>query len=103
MAKHTPGPWAFGGSLVSARGCINVALALHSWGGESKLPRDYDRTAPEELAEHAANAKLIAAAPDLLAACEAALAALPRFSPRGPGAKIVNQVKDAIAKAHGND
>ena len=66
MAKHTPGPWMietytnFTGWAVYAsggRGCIAERWYKH----------DQDSPYREELL---ANARLIAAAPDLLAACE---------------------------------
>jgi len=63
MSAHTPGPWIhaidFGqvGSIESQNGTV-IAQA-------QALVRDYDH------AERNANARLIAAAPDLLAACQA--------------------------------
>ena len=69
MAEHTPGPWFTGSSpnhasRVYARrpseGARQVAVCdceQHEW-----LPRSRE--------ENRANARLIAAAPDLLAACE---------------------------------
>jgi len=64
-AKHTPGPWTLGadGGLTLRRegACDDVA---HYYSNEiMQLPPDLTM----------ANAKLIAAAPDLLEACEAAL------------------------------
>ncbi|MFO0447419.1 MAG: hypothetical protein ACK52I_01800 [Pseudomonadota bacterium] len=53
--KHTPGPWKRSYRNITANGVI-VARVLPAEGG------------PEQ---EAANARLIAAAPDLLAACEA--------------------------------
>ena len=74
--SHTPGPWEREGSLIWAR-CegefaakvIAGASALHPSRGivEYETPRISD-----SLEEIYANARLIAAAPDLLAACEAA-------------------------------
>ena len=71
--KHTPGPWHRTGSNYVARtgndgtGVVcktsNTVDALRFCAGPGSL-------------EDAANAALIAAAPDLLAACEAALKAL---------------------------
>lgn len=95
-ATHTPGPWYAAGLRTqgnpSSNGCdigaangANVALAIH---------QSTDRDASETIA----NARLIAAAPDLLAAVcstEAFLA-----SQDGPGARALSdQIRRAIAKA----
>jgi hypothetical protein len=57
---HTPGPWKTEGRDVqTADGLITVAIA-HGPVGEWQKVRT----------EHEANARLIAAAPDLLEACE---------------------------------
>ena len=58
--KHTPGPWKHQGVAAYANGAtIAVATGLHSIA-----------TIQERLAEQEANAKLIAAAPELLAALQ---------------------------------
>jgi len=62
--KFTPGPWQAGGSLVSAAKHQRVALALLRWA-EGSSP-DSDDLATADTDEHAANAALIAAAPELL-------------------------------------
>lgn len=75
MSKHTPGPW----QICGARGCscrmiwgdsgevcIGVAHSAH-WKSAIGDPWPKD-----EMAD--ANARLIAAAPDLLAACKAYIA-----------------------------
>ena len=63
MSKHTPGPWAYGGrefnDVREADGEL-VAVALHL---RVKKPE-------RSIAEAKANARLIAAAPDLLEALQ---------------------------------
>lgn len=84
MAKHTPGPWTHSedGVIVDAAG---KQLA-------SVFPRD-----------RAANARLIAAAPDLLEACRAALyGVVDRGGPDGLSqTEVVDYLTAAIAKAEG--
>lgn len=87
---HTPGPWvnmpkgAFWGEVRSAETFELIAV----------MPECDDRTADFEL---------IAAAPDLLAACEAALPIVcSRIEyPGDPCEKIANGIRAAIAKARG--
>ncbi len=67
MAKHTPGPWVVEGTLIAQESGINdsleVAFLAELGGGMDKRMRE-------------ANARLIAAAPDLYDAAENALEAL---------------------------
>jgi hypothetical protein len=103
MSKHTPGPWRVGnGSLMesgvfSADGKTLVA-------GTHGSARNYRRQ--EQIAEQDANARLIAAAPDLLEALQAlrricadtpAVERNPRFVTANSAALA------AIAKAKGGD
>ena len=62
MSAHTPGPWGHG---VNPR---------HILAGDDEVARAI-ALGTHRLEEAKANAALIAAAPDLLAACEKALAA----------------------------
>ena len=107
MAEHTPGPW-------------NLTEDMHGYyirGHESEY---YVCEIPEDDDKSGADARLIAAAPDLLAACEAALQwirnnvpppAHPNLHICGPEsncdsgcieiletAKVLNQLSAAIAK-----
>ena len=106
MSKHTPGPWTAsqwhdsatdqGGWTISANGHLLPMSDMDSGDGDN----------PE------ANARLIAAAPELLEACVELLAA-ERFSVRPPETvmqaeaklgrirKAVAQAEAAIAKATG--
>lgn len=94
MANHTPGPWttneAEHDSLFQD---IKIKGGYHSiayvWFDDAPVP-DFN-------AEQRANAKLIVAAPDLLAACEIAL----QFCGEYP--EVYDQVADAIARAKGRD
>ena len=71
--KHTPGPWT-----AFIEESVNV-IAIMAGGEIGRGGREivgwtgFDGNSIESVAENAANARLIAAAPDLLEACEAAL------------------------------
>ena len=66
MAKHTPGPWQAIGTYVSKRKesgyTLPITRVYNQKSGSPGIEPDMD------LEEAAANARLIAAAPDLLAA-----------------------------------
>lgn len=85
--KHTPGPWK-----VYNPTCYDLAVhyqnrELHNW------PTDYT---PQDLAD----AYLIAAAPDLLAACKALLRLHYDTGKASLNAlQVSNQADDAISKA----
>ena len=93
MKKHTTGPWVNLGSAIG--------VAWQGQGGEQDqllpialLPKP---DADDSMDEWKANASLIAAAPDLLAALEHVLdrATMPGF--------LRDKVKAAIAKATGDE
>lgn len=92
---HTPGTWAV--SKVKARrvtsgGVVICNAVLRNSGSSNKGIRH----GAKAEAEAEANAHLIAAAPDLLAACEAYAAAYDA----GTGTVYINdQMRAAIAKA----
>jgi hypothetical protein len=54
------------------------------------------------LAEREANARLIAAAPDLLAACRDVLEFLDNGSPLQPGSLLHQEIEAAVARAEGS-
>lgn len=100
MSKHTPGPWKAEpsgyGSVISKDGKSMVAVWPEGLGGP---------TFP-----HEANARLIAAAPDMLSALSAAVESgmVPVSSMKDGGAskysrqvEVADQIRAAIAKATG--
>ena len=101
MDKHTPGPWnasleAFDNDgmqetvIEAIRGQASVAVAL-----------DFG---PENIEWRPANAKLIAAAPDLLDACRKIVAAFDALAPSSAARAApmgINAARAAIAKAVG--
>ena len=70
MSRHTPGPWKNHGRQPGAPGLPCSAVAA-----DTLLARVYSR-AFGDTAQETANANLIAASPDLLAACKLAREAL---------------------------
>lgn len=109
MSKHTPGPWTF---------FINK-LGGHVNGGGKRIARVHITKDRMFVSEPEANARLIAAAPDLLAACKES----EMLAAHGMGAinisndpdckantdrniaeciRIQNIVRAAIAKAEGS-
>lgn len=101
MAKPTPGPWRVGRDdptrvYSDRRGAQLVAQC------SAGSPID------EALSEAQANARLIAAAPDLLAACRTAYARLNRFGEHesiahGGEGTLRGILWAAIAEAEGDD
>jgi hypothetical protein len=91
MSQHTPGPW-FANLLFSGAWQINSA--------ESRIVANIptSQSMPTE-----ANARLIAAAPDLLAACKAALNRLltDGYEPKHHGGEVLTDLQVAIAKVEG--
>lgn len=128
--KHTPGPWCWNLNLASK--CIELeslgrpammretVLRPRRWGMNSATIDFYDDgllrpasnfATPVEGREHHAHwmmdvthpdAVLIAAAPELLAACEAALQ-FAAESDEDMGANHWPEMRDAVAKAKGSD
>lgn len=105
-SKHTSGPWIQSASLIYARGdkggniCVMSELRASRFIQYDKLEinsKDWD--------EQMANGQLIAAAPDLLAACEAALAYFEQCvmscDPEEEDIKESAILRAAIAKAKG--
>jgi hypothetical protein len=98
--KHTPGPWVVvteDGSIGSVAAADGSAVAQAQIRGTLKKPNNEERRA---------NAHLIAAAPELLKACKAALPYLRNHIgmtlDEGPGDRIaLDMCEEAIAKATG--
>lgn len=103
MSKYTPGPWKI------QREILNSPQPEYIYGGpESTHVCDFRELNPnlldEVLEQQQANARLIAAAPDLLTACTQAVDAasvdiLTLTNPAKFQARIVRYLEAAIAKA----
>ena len=108
-AMHTPGPWNFHRCSLGSEDNARNPIVDCSSGYVARLfcSRSTIRglTSGPDLEEAEANATLIAAAPDLLIACQAALAALESLdlAIRGGlgrhGNQAVNALDAAIRKA----
>ena len=98
--KHTPGPWFTDGI---------DGLSIHQRTGErtyrfialTDSEHDTGRTDDAARAEDMANARLIAAAPELLEAARDAYALLEANGWRSPQVKLHGILRAAIAKAEG--
>lgn len=86
MGMHTPGPWTINGSAIET----DNTIIAHIY--------DPDENGPDEFA---ANAHLIAAAPDLLAACEWLLDAIGDKSRDEHTIYAKEQARAAIRTARG--
>ena len=93
MSKHTPGPWTLS-SVTCKSGRNKLALS-------SSKARICDISVYED--EDRANARLIAAAPELYEACEILLKRFGKVSSIGTGGlyDIVDRARAAIVKATG--
>lgn len=101
-AKHTPGPWSLERVPIQSRGGSNTAYKIGPF--TCCLYDDWrPREAGTSEGENAANARLMAAAPDLLAACKMALRDVGDGGPSSDyaSAYTVSQIKAAIARAEG--
>jgi len=96
--EHTPGPWEVGITPSDDR---RIALVLKGTDMRESgaVYSDVHATRDQiKKQEPAANARLIAAAPDLLAACEKMVQAVP---PDGEALRASHSAERAIAKARG--
>lgn len=96
MSNHTPGPWVirFGGNPLSDDGftvastnAADVRVVAECWPCTCSM---------EDRKTLAANVRLIAAAPELLEACKAAMA-----DDMNDAARVIAMLEAAIAKAEG--
>ena len=96
--KHTPGPWQFDEVATTCGRAFRIGAGemLKAGKGCCIIYDDYHGN-PEN--ERKANARLIAAAPDLLDACDFALTILEGMGNGSGGA--ANACRAAIAKAEG--
>ena len=98
QAKHTPGPWTLEPSCIRG-GDRSRSLVICGPGRVSGR-------SPAEHGEDEANARLIAAAPELLQACREALADLEGYLAEwetDPALETVQELRAVIAKATGQD
>ena len=101
QTKHTPGPWVYRHSFDSAAR-RDIWTATDATGH-----RELVATIPDAEGDHInADARLIAAAPDLLAALEALTACASMSGPAGTTAYLISNermqaARAAIAKATG--
>lgn len=99
--RHTPGPWAI------REDCVGFDQQIVRWliHDRNASGRGYKpiATVHAGFTRAAADARLIAAAPDLLAACEAATALLDEWGETiaGAGAEVYDQLRAALARAKG--
>ncbi len=93
MAKHTKGPWFLFGNPAH---CVGGPHVENGTGGIAMCGMRLRE--PEEAA---ANARLISAAPDLLAVCEALVSLLTHGGSAVERAEVVEAADKAIAKAKG--
>lgn len=94
--KHTPGPWR----VENHRFKTTTESRWTVWSGSEAIAWTNGTDDESELAQQEANARLIAAAPELLAACKNMLEWARRVKQINPGPEIVNAI-NAIAKAEG--
>ena len=100
-AKHTKGPWRL--HLVDDTTVIdsNGRFVASVCGGDDELG-DQDYNNPDEWPALEANARLIAAAPELLAGCIKAVELLEPFERTGLlGEAVLPPIRAAIAKVRG--
>lgn len=109
--KPTPGPWLLCAHLKDGDQC-SCGYRGVIWGPDSKAicqpghepaPEGQEGTEPERYPREVelANARLIAAAPDLLNAAKAVIAQweTPNWKLTEPTAKFMSDLRDAISKA----
>ena len=96
MRKHTCGPWIAEPEEASDHRGIAICAPANGWIVATITPEE-DQQADEI---DWANARLIAAAPDLLVACERALE---KLSLIGGLPATVRVLQEAISKAKGED
>lgn len=93
--KHTPGPWQVVGGTLATHSVITKNPPSGHYDIICDAP-EYSETAMEQWP---ANAKLIAAAPDLLAALISARDELAKHIVFREYPELITQINDAINKA----
>jgi hypothetical protein len=97
MSKRTPGPWVVYGNRIFPKGkSSNIATA-----SIMNFELNHDGT-QRPCKEMEANAKLIAAAPDLLAACKCAIEQIMNAGMEDfLDSYVIQELSEAIQKAEG--
>lgn len=100
MSAHTPGPWTVERPMDFELSIVEAGKQTYEWKFIASIPlRDFDMPEMDfHRAQAQANARLIAAAPDLLAACRALLGAVNVDTPIQQCHALA---LEAIAKAEG--
>lgn len=89
--KHTPGPWHVDG--------FNLTAVIHQIGHTRWETLCDCSTKGKDIEERKANAKLIAAAPDLLEAAIHAVKALEKLNSGDDGYQAMIELEQAIKRA----
>ncbi len=98
-AQHTPGPWKVGSrDERDYLGSMNPYSLYYIEASNHEVIAELDSCGVEHMPHLAANARLIAAAPELLAMLKRALAGLELA---GSSGGTVEAIRAAIAKAEG--
>jgi len=95
-SKHTPGPWE-----AFANGNTRIGAVTHIHGPQHYRSGYCVAFVQNHGDRHDADARLIAAAPEMLAALKDALRMLPAFPPHDPNRYRFDAIRDAVAKAEG--
>lgn len=101
MSKHTPGPWEIRRPAHITWNGPTGAFEIYA-GDKLICQRPWAEGNPQAIKEHEANASLIAAAPDLLDACEEAIALIEGWDSGATEAdvrRVMGLLNTAIAKA----
>lgn len=105
--KHTKGPWRVGGSAIAreaevgVRSAVVVAMVQRNTPGHHRGTHDWDPEAPQTAEECDANARLIAAAPDMYEALGLAHATILRLDKNGSAVGTLDVVRNALRTAEG--
>ena len=94
-ANHTPGPWEIGARMT------RVEVLPKGWNMPMCVADCGTEHAPDSKHERVANARLIASAPDLLAACRAAVKEMDVLQPDIDVGETLAALRAAIALAEG--
>jgi len=92
MSKHTPGPWNYGVQQLGHYSILGPLTDNGNWRVVANTTAATEGVQTEE-----ANARLIAAAPELYSACRAMI----EVYSGDPDAPACRLMRDALAKAEG--